>query len=207
LPLPRLNKRGWSTWFVCAADLNRPVGLSASLSRWDHWAERICPSGLALRSFAVSALSPASRLIVPDRGMDSSIARKASEAVSRQRQHNIFYQTRDCFVRCMSPRRGCRPSSKPDDWRDIHWLPPPTIVRRWRATIDQYSVIRVRRAEAESRDSVMDLIKTQLIESVFAGGGEMGASMRALDWSTTILGPLEQWPQSLRACVWATSSD
>ena len=47
----------------------------------------------------------------------------------------------------------------------------------------------------------MDLIKTQLIESVFAGGGEMGARMRALDWSQTALGPLEQWPQSLRACV------
>jgi hypothetical protein len=47
----------------------------------------------------------------------------------------------------------------------------------------------------------MTLSKTHLIESGFAGGGEMGARMRALDWSTTILGPLEQWPQSLRACV------
>jgi DNA-binding NtrC family response regulator/signal transduction histidine kinase len=47
----------------------------------------------------------------------------------------------------------------------------------------------------------MDLIKTQLIESVFAGGGEMGARMRELDWSSTVLGPLDQWPQSLRACV------
>jgi hypothetical protein len=47
----------------------------------------------------------------------------------------------------------------------------------------------------------MDLIKTQLIESVFAGGGDMGVRMRAFDWSTTALGPLEQWPQSLRACV------
>ena len=47
----------------------------------------------------------------------------------------------------------------------------------------------------------MDLSRTQLIESVFAGGGEMGARMRAVDWSTTVLGPVEQWPQSLRACV------
>jgi hypothetical protein len=47
----------------------------------------------------------------------------------------------------------------------------------------------------------MDLIKTQLIDSVFAGGGDMGVRMRAFDWSTTALGPLEQWPQSLRACV------
>ena len=47
----------------------------------------------------------------------------------------------------------------------------------------------------------MDLNKTQLIESVFAGGGEMAARMRALDWSTTPLGPLEQWPQALRTCL------
>jgi hypothetical protein len=47
----------------------------------------------------------------------------------------------------------------------------------------------------------MDLIKAQLIESVFAGGGDLGARMHAFDWSTTALGPLEQWPQSLRACV------
>jgi len=47
----------------------------------------------------------------------------------------------------------------------------------------------------------MDLIKTQLIESVFAGGGEVGARMRAHDWTQSVLGPLEQWPQSLRACV------
>ena len=46
-----------------------------------------------------------------------------------------------------------------------------------------------------------DPSNTQLIESVFAGGGEMGARMRELDWSATVLGPLEQWPQSLRACV------
>jgi hypothetical protein len=29
----------------------------------------------------------------------------------------------------------------------------------------------------------------------------MGARMRELDWSSRVLGPLEQWPQSLRACV------
>jgi PAS domain S-box-containing protein len=47
----------------------------------------------------------------------------------------------------------------------------------------------------------MDPTNTQLIESVFAGGGKMGARMRAFDWTTTVLGPVEQWPQSLRACV------
>jgi hypothetical protein len=29
----------------------------------------------------------------------------------------------------------------------------------------------------------------------------MGARMRAFDWSIAALGKLEQWPQSLRACV------
>jgi PAS domain S-box-containing protein len=47
----------------------------------------------------------------------------------------------------------------------------------------------------------MDLNRTQLIESVFAGSGEMAARMRALDWSATPLGPVEQWPQALRTCV------
>ncbi|MGC4093753.1 MAG: PAS domain-containing protein [Polyangiaceae bacterium] len=34
-----------------------------------------------------------------------------------------------------------------------------------------------------------------------AGGGELGARMRAFDWSLTPLGPVESWPQSLRTCV------
>src|SRR6185295_5221530 len=36
---------------------------------------------------------------------------------------------------------------------------------------------------------------------VLAGGGEMGALVRNLDWSDTPLGPLESWPQSLRSAV------
>jgi len=36
---------------------------------------------------------------------------------------------------------------------------------------------------------------------VFAGGGEMGAAMRAFDWRSSPLGPVEQWPQSLRTSV------
>jgi PAS domain S-box-containing protein len=38
-------------------------------------------------------------------------------------------------------------------------------------------------------------------DDVFAGGGEMGARMRALDWSSTPLGPPEHWPRSLKTCV------
>jgi hypothetical protein len=47
----------------------------------------------------------------------------------------------------------------------------------------------------------MNIGNAQLIESVFAGGGDTGARMRAIDWSTTDLGPVQQWPQSLHACV------
>ena len=33
------------------------------------------------------------------------------------------------------------------------------------------------------------------------GGGEMGALMRAHDWRSTMLGPLDSWPQSLRTAI------
>jgi signal transduction histidine kinase len=33
------------------------------------------------------------------------------------------------------------------------------------------------------------------------GGGEMGALIKSMDWSATPLGPLAQWPQSLRTSV------
>src|SRR5690348_2681343 len=34
-----------------------------------------------------------------------------------------------------------------------------------------------------------------------AGGGKMGAMMRAMDWAATPLGPVSGWPQSLRTTV------
>jgi len=34
-----------------------------------------------------------------------------------------------------------------------------------------------------------------------AGGGEMGALMRSIDWSKTGVGPVETWPQSLRTAL------
>ena len=34
-----------------------------------------------------------------------------------------------------------------------------------------------------------------------AGGGELGALMRAADWGSTALGPPEHWPPSLKTCV------
>ncbi|MDC0721108.1 ATP-binding protein [Nannocystis bainbridge] len=36
---------------------------------------------------------------------------------------------------------------------------------------------------------------------VLAGGGEMGARMREIDWAATPLGPVDAWPQSLKTCV------
>jgi PAS domain S-box-containing protein len=36
---------------------------------------------------------------------------------------------------------------------------------------------------------------------LFDGGGELGARMRAIDWSRTPLGPVERWPQSLKTCL------
>ena len=41
-----------------------------------------------------------------------------------------------------------------------------------------------------------------LVESkILLGGGEVGALMRAIDWSDTPLGPVSGWPQSLRTAV------
>ena len=40
-----------------------------------------------------------------------------------------------------------------------------------------------------------------IAKNLFIGGGEMGALMRSYDWSKTPLGPVEQWPQSLRSAL------
>ncbi len=39
------------------------------------------------------------------------------------------------------------------------------------------------------------------VEALFAGGGEVGALMEAIDWSQSPLGPVTSWPQSLRTAV------
>ena len=38
-------------------------------------------------------------------------------------------------------------------------------------------------------------------DAFLAGGGEMGALMRATDWSRTRLGPVERWPRSLKTML------
>ena len=49
--------------------------------------------------------------------------------------------------------------------------------------------------------SVDDQARDTRAAETLAGGGEMGALMRAMDWSTTPLGPVEGWPQALKTCV------
>jgi PAS domain S-box-containing protein len=57
------------------------------------------------------------------------------------------------------------------------------------------------RVAAELEDLEMEPGKGELIESVFAGDSEMATRVRALDWSATQLGPVEQWPPALRTSV------
>jgi PAS domain S-box-containing protein len=38
-------------------------------------------------------------------------------------------------------------------------------------------------------------------ESIFPGGGEMGERIRSLDWSKTVLGSVDRWPESLKTTV------
>src|SRR5262245_9908863 len=43
--------------------------------------------------------------------------------------------------------------------------------------------------------------EVSLLDAIFPGNSEMAQRMRELDWSTTPLGPVEKWPQSLRTSV------
>jgi len=42
---------------------------------------------------------------------------------------------------------------------------------------------------------------TEPLDDFLAGGGQVGALMRAHDWSTSPLGSPARWPQSLRTVV------
>ena len=52
-------------------------------------------------------------------------------------------------------------------------------------------------AELRPRPDLEELTK----QKVLSAGGEVGALMRAMDWSRTSLGPVSSWPQSLRTAV------
>lgn len=43
--------------------------------------------------------------------------------------------------------------------------------------------------------------ESEAAAEVLSGGGDVGALMRALNWSKTLAGPVERWPQSLRTSV------
>ncbi|HLI92490.1 MAG TPA: GAF domain-containing sensor histidine kinase, partial [Puia sp.] len=43
--------------------------------------------------------------------------------------------------------------------------------------------------------------EAELIPEFLSGGGEMGQRIREFDWSSTSLGPVNAWPQSLRTCI------
>jgi PAS domain S-box-containing protein len=45
------------------------------------------------------------------------------------------------------------------------------------------------------------MMSKQAAMNCLAGGGEMGALMRGYDWSTSPVGPVDQWPQSLKTSV------
>ena len=62
-------------------------------------------------------------------------------------------------------------------------------------------VVNVKNVVPNRGISVWSSTRRQLIESVFAGRGEVATQMRSLDWSTTALGPVEQWPQALRTAL------
>ncbi len=47
----------------------------------------------------------------------------------------------------------------------------------------------------------LSTVPLSLSNGLLAGGGELGALMRSIDWSRTSLGPIEVWPQALRTSV------
>jgi len=56
-------------------------------------------------------------------------------------------------------------------------------------------------AKTKPEGNVSRTTRSLSAETLFAGGGELGALMRDFDWSATPLGPVESWPQSLRTCL------
>ena len=81
--------------------------------------------------------------------------------------------------------------------------PPPTTFPAWRDEVPETEVGGGRR---EDGLVVSDMLGDEedgrrAAERVFAGGGEMRARCRALDWRATPLGPVAQWPASLCAAA------
>jgi len=61
-----------------------------------------------------------------------------------------------------------------------------------------------RTAESESDSMSLPVAVASVdvpVKDLFAGGGEMGALMRSTDWSKTRLGPVGNWPRSLKTML------
>ena len=43
--------------------------------------------------------------------------------------------------------------------------------------------------------------RTEAAEALFVGGGDIASQCHAIDWSATALGPIDSWPESLRAVI------
>src|SRR5580692_5337199 len=52
-----------------------------------------------------------------------------------------------------------------------------------------------------SADRARDRVSGGRADSSFAGGGECGVVLRSIDWQASSLGPLHDWPQSLRTSL------
>jgi hypothetical protein len=44
-------------------------------------------------------------------------------------------------------------------------------------------------------------IKEPITGNWLVGGGKLGDLIRSMDWSKTLIGPIESWPQSLRTAA------
>ncbi|MGA7932927.1 MAG: hypothetical protein WCA35_05055, partial [Kovacikia sp.] len=43
--------------------------------------------------------------------------------------------------------------------------------------------------------------RNTVLKDLFSSGGEMGARIQVFDWSTTSIGAIETWPQSLQIAL------
>ena len=69
------------------------------------------------------------------------------------------------------------------------------------SSLDTSQFVPEENSEAAVQPSETQASFAVMPDALFTGGGELGARMRAMDWSSTHLGPVEDWPQSLRTCV------
>jgi signal transduction histidine kinase len=51
------------------------------------------------------------------------------------------------------------------------------------------------------QQTIQDQASSIVVADIFSGGGAMAKYLRDYDWSGTSLGPIEQWPQSLKTAV------